>query len=277
MDNITLRTSNNEPITFEKFGLFTDGAINVRLAQTDIVPSEIIIDANLRTASGILELLMITDAVRRKYPGYRRWHLLCKYLPYARQDRVCNEGEAFSLEVLCNLINAQHYDSVTVWDVHSKVSMDLLQNATNVHVSDLISAETIGNKVLVSPDKGAFDRVYACSKKFDRLMIIAEKIRNPDTMAITGTKIVDSYMDRINQGLINVSNGFIIIDDICDGGRTFIELAKVLRPLTTGTIDLWVTHMIASYGFDVFNGLVDNIYTANCFRNDVPDFVHVTG
>ena len=191
---------------------------------------------------------------------------------------------------MCNIINSQNFASVTVWDVHSKVSLNLLNHVTNVHVSDLITADIIGNKVLVSPDKGAFDRVLACSKKFNRPMIVADKIRDPSTMEIKGIKILDEYLAKIEDGTIDISNGFIMIDDICDGGRTFIELAKVVRPLfltyakTWGdfghsTIDLWVTHLIASYGFDVFrNGAfrtVDNIYTANCFRDDMPDFVHV--
>jgi ribose-phosphate pyrophosphokinase len=58
---------------------------------------------------------------------------------------------------------------------------------------------------------------------------------------------------------------FLIVDDICDGGRTFIELAKVLRPWTTGKIYLYVTHGIFSNGLDVFNSLIDGVYTANPF------------
>jgi ribose-phosphate pyrophosphokinase len=61
-------------------------------------------------------------------------------------------------------------------------------------------------------------------------------------------------------------HNFLIVDDICDGGRTFIELAKVLRPLTNGSIFLYVTHGIFSQGLDVFKGVIDHIYTANLFN-----------
>jgi ribose-phosphate pyrophosphokinase len=85
--------------------------------------------------------------------------------------------------------------------------------------------------------------------------IQAEKIRDPNTGAITSTKVnIEKHVGDKN---------FLIMDDICDGGRTFIELAKVLRPLTTGKIMLYVTHGIFSAGLEVFLGYIDEIYCAN--------------
>ena len=53
----------------------------------------------------------------------------------------------------------------------------------------------------------------------------------------------------------------MIVDDICDGGRTFIELAKVLRERNAGKIELFITHGIFSKGVDVFDGYVDQAET----------------
>lgn len=245
---------------------FSGGEIQVRLETCDAV-GEITINAMMTLPHDIMELLLVTNAVRHQYPSLRL-HLYCPYLPYARQDRVCVPGEAFSLEVMCSLINLQRYETVTVLDVHSQKSLDLLNNAVNVPVVDLINESIIGNAVLVCPDKGAIERVGACAERFNRPMIIAEKIRNPDTGAITHTELHMNGVDVTGKDLI-------MIDDICDGGRTFIEHAKLLRPLSTGKISLWVTHLIASQGFEVFNGLIDDIYTANCFHRETPDFVHL--
>jgi ribose-phosphate pyrophosphokinase len=253
---------------------FSGGEIQVRLDLRSFEPIKIVIDADLRSAHDIMELFLVTNALRHRYPDVRT-HLLCKYLPYARQDRVCSPGEAFSLEAICHLFNVQRYDSITLWDVHSQKSLDLLHRAFNVLAVDLIPESIIGDSVLVSPDKGAIDRVALCAERFRRPMIVADKIRNPDTGAIIGTKICEPDMEAINEKLINCDGGFLMIDDICDGGKTFIELAKVLRPLTSGRIGLYVTHMIASQGFAVFDGLIDYIHTANCFKEDVPDFVQI--
>ena len=55
----------------------------------------------------------------------------------------------------------------------------------------------------------------------------------------------------------------IIIDDICDGGRTFIELAKAIREITTLPIHLIVTHGIFSAGFKQLFEYFDGIYCTN--------------
>jgi ribose-phosphate pyrophosphokinase len=56
----------------------------------------------------------------------------------------------------------------------------------------------------------------------------------------------------------------IIVDDICDGGRTFIELAKVLKSNKVKNITLFVTHGIFSKGVDaLFENGIDNIITTD--------------
>ena len=58
----------------------------------------------------------------------------------------------------------------------------------------------------------------------------------------------------------------VIVDDICDGGRTFIELAKVLKERGAGKIGLFVTHGIFSQGVGVlFDNGIDFIYTTDSF------------
>ena len=57
---------------------------------------------------------------------------------------------------------------------------------------------------------------------------------------------------------------FYIVDDICDGGRTFIEIAKYLKEadsIDSSRIHLMVTHGFFTKGLGVFDGLIDHIYT----------------
>ena len=57
-----------------------------------------------------------------------------------------------------------------------------------------------------------------------------------------------------------------IVDDISDGGRSFIELAAVLRKRNVGKIYLYVTHGIFSKGLDVlFEAGIDEVFTTNSF------------
>jgi ribose-phosphate pyrophosphokinase len=59
----------------------------------------------------------------------------------------------------------------------------------------------------------------------------------------------------------------IIIDDICDGGRTFIELAKVIKEQTDKPIYLVVTHGIFSGGFEKLSDVLDGIFCTNSVKN----------
>ncbi len=221
------------------------------------------ITARLKSGDDVMALLLLTDAVRRLKPSLEIT-LVCPYLPYARQDRVAYPGEALSAAVFCTLINAQRYASVEIWDAHSDVSLALLDRVANIPASSFVRRIVRADDVIVAPDAGAAKRAGACAKQAGLPMVQAEKIRSTDTGEITGTKV---HSDHIG------SRNFLIVDDICDGGRTFIELAKVLRPLTNGRIKLYVTHGIFSAGFDVLSAGIDEIFVANPFPETLPGFV----
>jgi ribose-phosphate pyrophosphokinase len=59
-----------------------------------------------------------------------------------------------------------------------------------------------------------------------------------------------------------------IQDDICDGGRTFIELAKLLRERGAAKVILSVSHAIISHGEEELKKWIDKIYTTDSIKND---------
>ena len=89
--------------------------------------------------------------------------------------------------------------------------------------------------------------------------VYATKVRNPDNGEILRTEVPEDVSYR--------GKNLLIVDDICDGGRTFIELAKVLRDYEPSRIDLYVTHGIFSKGFEIFEDLIDHFYVANVLPN----------
>ena len=92
------------------------------------------------------------------------------------------------------------------------------------------------------------------------------KHRDVLTGQITGTSII---------GEAEAKTG-IIVDDICDGGRTFIELAKVIRKDYDKLI-LCITHGIFSNGFDELFKYFDQIYTTDSWnpKLESKDKLHV--
>ena len=243
---------------------FPGGEAQVRIEDPDPAPQpSVTIEAGITSANSLMEVLLLTDAVRRHYAD-PAIHLVCPYLPYARQDRVAYPGEALAASVLCKLLNAQGYASVEVWDAHSDVSLALLDRVRNRPASDFACPVIGPEDVVVAPDQGAVKRAGACARLAGVPLVLAEKARDTNTGAITGTLVHSDHIGARN---------FLIVDDICDGGRTFVELAKVLRPLTAGQVKLYVTHGIFSQGFEPLHPALDRIYVANPFPPSLPPFV----
>lgn len=237
---------------------FSGGEIQVKVIPHRYDDRDVHINAGLFSSYDVMELILAVDAIRREYDD-PKIHLVCPYLPYARQDRVMNKGEAMSLKVMCGILNSLKFASVEVWDAHSDVSLALLDNATNVEQWQFVQMIPVirQDTVLVSPDAGALKKTMKIASNFNfGDMVRADKKRDIKTGDITGTV---AYTDHIG------INDFLIVDDICDGGRTFIELAKVLKPKTDGKIMLYVTHGIMSHGIQPLEDIFDKIFIANPF------------
>jgi ribose-phosphate pyrophosphokinase len=253
---------------------FPGGEVHVTVKPSIAESGYLTIHAHLDSSDAIMELLMVTDALKRAYP-HREIVLKMPYVPYARQDRVANPGEAHSIKVFCNLINAQNYHSVIIQDPHSDVTSALLDRvqiddprAAIGKVLGHIAQRHTDRAVLVSPDAGARKRVQGFAKHFKLDIVYADKIRNPRTGEITGTEI---HGDMPFAPLL-------IVDDICDGGRTFIELAKAIRAkeveagITVKELQrplyLYVTHGIFSKGLIVLTDHFDEVFTSNNWISD---------
>jgi ribose-phosphate pyrophosphokinase len=258
---IKITTQTFSQIFYKKL-VFSGGEVHIKLDEKYIPDNETIhIDALLTSSELVIELMLLVDALRRSYGSSRKIVLVCPYLPYARQDRAMNPGESLSLRVMCDIINSLKFETVVVWDAHSDVALALLNNVYNIHPVDFVRRiPTINSNpedtVLVSPDAGALKKVSKIATTLGLRMVRADKTRNVKDGSITGTVV---YSEHIGD------SDFLIVDDICDGGRTFIELAKELRPLTDGKVNLYVTHGIFSKGLDPVFEVIDDIYVANPF------------
>ena len=242
-----------------QISIFPGGEINTKLILDGIWISSdchVNITAHIKSSNHLMALLMITDALRRI--GAEKIELIMPYIPYARQDRVNNLGESLSIKVFTDLINSQNYNTVEIWDSHSDVAVALLDRCHHVRQQDMVPYNVVFGKTLVSPDAGALKKIYTFATVFDIANIVkADKIRDTKTGEISGTAVHFNGNETDN-------THFIIADDICDGGRTFIELAKeIKRTFPLAKVDLLVTHGIFSKGFDVFVGWINRIYVIN--------------
>lgn len=253
--------------------------VNVKEALKNLEPTDDFeVIARLHSSDDIMEMFLLLDAVNRFHSSFVRIDLTIPYLPYSRQDRVCTKGDPSSLGVFLLLLEkfvdeSFHPVYLRVADLHSE-NVDILGFPQKDGLIELDWSDILDDSIrffdeisfkgveVVSPDKGArektinfTDYLYDCdvgSSKFYQ----GSKVRDPATGNLTGFDV--DCKDFKGQDLI-------IMDDICDGGGTFLGLAKVLKERNAGKISLYVTHGIFSKGIDIFEGLIDTIYTTDSF------------
>ncbi len=206
------------------------------------------------SSEDIIDLLLLVNAM--KHAGISLCTLNIPYVPFSRQDRVCNPGEAFSLQVFADLINSCNAKYVLITDPHSDVVTALINNCGVVSQAEVFAKplETMGDYYLISPDGGSLKKIYELAKVVDSLGVIeCSKERDIETGKIT--KTIVHYSGDLD------GTHCIIVDDICDGGKTFIEIAKVLKIMGASPITLMVSHGFFTKGLEVFDNLIDEIYT----------------
>ena len=226
--------------------------------------------ARLHNGDDVMELLMVVDALRAfdKTPV----HLFLPYLNYGRQDRRCVAGESFSVKVFGKLINSLGLDKVTIVDPHSEVSVAVLDNPTVITQFDVINkfqalTEWVFNNQaeLVSPDAGAVKKVVEVAKYYSRSDFVrCDKRRNLATGEIIETVV------HADESMVRERN-LLIVDDLGDGMKTYIEMAKVLKAKGAAKIGCYVTHGIFSKGTKcVFESGITDLFSTNSFFSTWP-------
>ena len=259
-----------------KISQFPDGQQTVDLIDwNDLLRYEdaVKINSRLNTFKDLELIICATAAVRNIKPTRE----IALYVPYfigARSDRKFLDGGVNYLkQVICPIINSLNFVTVVVLDPHSDVLEACLNNYEKVNNHTLVkySLSKIDNKngaqdriCLVSPDAGAYKKIFDVAKKFGiENIITATKVRDMRSGNILRTEI-----PTLNQ---HADLKYVIIDDICDGGRTFIELAKAIKgSRPSAKVYLVVTHGIFTAGFKELNQYFEGIYTTNSYV-DVKD------
>jgi ribose-phosphate pyrophosphokinase len=246
----------------------------------------IIIESRLNTFSDLEIIICATQAL--KEVGVKNISLYIPYCIGARSDRKFMEGGInYVKHVIAPIINSQGYSKVTILDPHSDVleaCINSFEKQDNINLVTFAlkdyflskgfktwSASNFDGVRLVSPDAGALKKVFHVAEKigYKGEVIIASKHRDVETGKIDYTNVPMSVNDA--------DKDVFIIDDICDGGRTFIEIAKAVNgvrnlssavhPDHHGKNYLIVTHGIFSAGYVQLGEYFEAIYTTNSVKD----------
>ena len=204
---------------------------------------------------------LFTVACIREYYATQECILYLPYLPSARMDRVKNPEDVFTLKTFAHLINSLMFDKVVCWDVHSNVSLALIDRIENVNPMVWIdeAIQMLGyskdSLCLFFPDEGAQKRYGEMFPEYKQAFGI--KKRNWETGKIEGFMIVGEENIKDHEVLI--------IDDICSYGNTFVKAAEALHEAGAAGINLYVTHCEDAIAKgNVFTcGLIDHVFTTD--------------
>lgn len=246
-------------IAFKLFS-FSGGEPHIKIDSGFNVNEPVAITHRLSSFQCLGELCLAVDALRRM--GVAKISLFIPYFPGARQDRVMVLGEPLTVKVYADIINAMKLDKVTVFDPHSEVTPALLDNcevvSNHAFIQEVI--KRIGTDVrLISPDGGALKKIYKLSEYLGGTAVTeCGKSRDVKTGKLSGFRVFDESLDGAD---------CLIVDDICDGGGTFIGLAEALKNKGAGKLYLAVSHGIFNKGFEVFGGYFEKLFTTNSFTD----------
>ena len=274
MDKFKIFYPNQMP-AIPEVAKFPGGEIRVKIPDATYISTQNYtsarIEAILLDSADMMTLVMLVDALREL--GIVDLSATIPYVPYARQDRVCNPGEALSIRAFANVINSLKFSRVNISDPHSDVTPALLNNCVitprttcmqrHTELYDWICRKGWEGKplYLVSPDAGSVKKSYDIAKTFPQFkgIIFAEKIRDIATGRIQKTTIADIPADIAEARVL-------VCDDIGDGFGTFLPLAEQLRAHNPMELNIYVTHGIFSRGEDILHPLYDNVWCSVDFR-----------
>lgn len=256
-------------ISFESF-VFSGGEPHIKIHSNLAQVPHVTVTHRIRSFTDMGLLLLAGDALKRMQ--VREVSAFLPYFPAARQDRVMVSGEPLSAKVYADLANQMGLSEIQVFDPHSEVTPALLNNCrvySNHRFIQKICAQLPPNLLLVSPDGGALKKVYKLAASLQQYKVVeCSKLREVRTGKLSGFQVYSENLE---------GSPCLIVDDICDGGGTFLGLGEELKRKGAGNLYLAVSHGIFSKGLEELQKIFTKIFTTDAFStiSNSPQFQQI--
>lgn len=180
------------------------------------------------------------------------------YLMGARMDRLMSYTRPVTKKIIDKILKGFECD-IAIIEPHSDICF---HNFTDWIMNKVTEKYALSNSYayqLIAPDHGAIER-------YDKLEFsgVGTKVRDVATGKITGFefKQIETFTKPI-----------LIVDDLCDGGGTFLGLAQKIREYTDVPMDIFVTHMVNQKGIENLSKTFRNVIFTNSYKDwdNLPD------
>ena len=163
------------------------------------------------------------------------------YMAYARQDRVFQDGEVISIELIAKLLEAAGNKRLITIDIHSALALSYFRiDVQNISSIPLLANHAANNlklnrTVVVSPDAGGIERAYEFAKILGSDIIALKKWRDRDSGEIF-------FDDKLECNIAD--RDVVLVDDIISSGGSIVKACQVLKKNKAGKIYAMCVHAL---------------------------------
>lgn len=248
MNILNLINKEKSDISYEII-TFPDGEPHIKLIDLDR-KKDVSIICRIANPTDLFILMQVGNILNRQGIIF---DIQINYLMSMRMDRVMSFNEAYSLEIVANMINSLNARKVKILEPHSEKTLALIKRSSKIDDGILLT-----DYLKVYPDEGAAKR-YNANPMVD---VIFKKKRN-----LSDGRIIS--LEPINQDVLHKSTkAIMVIDDLCDGGMTFKLIADCLKKEAPNREkSIVVTHMVNPKGIEILSANYDNVVFTNSYKN----------
>lgn len=184
-------------------------------------------------------------------------YVVIPYMPYARQDKEISNTTTFAQRTFVALMEQFFPSLVITFDIHSDHNFHPLLNAPGISLINVSPLPAIMQVIerdqpdmIIYPDSGAYERLKGLNQPFTTL----QKERDPLTGHIHHMRCP---MDLNGQSVL-------LVDDIIDGGATFLRAAAACYEAHASSVSLYASHGLFTKGVSIFHDAgIERIYTTD--------------
>lgn len=231
---------------------FPDGEPHIVLNGIDR-KDDVDVICRVTNPNDLFTLMQVGDILNRH--GVR-FNLIITYLMSMRMDRVISFNEAFSLNIVANIINSMNPYRVKVLEPHS--NKIFMINHCTCDSGDMFSPD-FKDYIHVLPDAGAANR-----NTINFVPIVyCSKVRDLSTGKLSGFSVENPEVITNDPDV-----PLVVVDDLCDGGGTFAGIAAEIRKIDSNRkLSIYVTHMVNPKGIVTLSENYDEVYFTNSYKD----------
>lgn len=193
------------------------------------------------------------------------YDVFISYLMGMRMDRVMDFNRPFTLKIVADILKSSKAREIEILEPHSGRTYHEF-GTYEKSIPEVLNR--LAPYQIILPDAGAkarYESVFFLG--YDHDTIFCSKVRDIATGQILRIQVDNPEMlsDR----------PMMIIDDLCDGGGTFLGIAEAIRAIKPDAkLNINVVHVVNRDGLRRLSETFDHVYITNSYKDWEKDWEH---